>query len=132
MQPSTRAGLGSGSLRRPANLLSHTDQTLAQQSADGTGFTRIGWGGRIADRLDAINAPSLFPALVSTNSLRVSCSGDTSIPLAVQNATVYGLSGSGDTPAAGQFDALREAAMRELASHARDNLFDEVGQTYAD
>ena len=52
-QPSARAGLENGSTRRPANLFSHPDQELAVQSADASGFTRTGWGGRLADRLEA-------------------------------------------------------------------------------
>ena len=69
-QPSTKTGLETQGAPRPANLFSHTDQELAMQSADHRGFTRIGWGGRIADRLDAANPGTLFPPLTSTNGLQ--------------------------------------------------------------
>ncbi|MFO1316866.1 MAG: DUF1501 domain-containing protein [Burkholderiales bacterium] len=131
VRPSTKPGLESQGAPRPANLFSHNDQQLAQQSADASGFTRVGWGGRIADRLDAPNAGALFPPLISTNSARVFCNGATSIPLLVGSGTFYGLSGSGASFQAGQFDALRAAALQEIAALPRENLYEMVGQLYA-
>lgn len=131
-RPSTKPGLETQGSPRPANLFSHTDQQLAQMSADVTGFTRIGWGGRIADRIDAQNAGSVFPALVSTNSARVFCNGNTTIPLIVAGGTFYGLSGSGSTTEAAQFGALRAAALRELTSYDRQNFYERIAQVYAD
>ena len=61
--PSTRTGLETGGAPRPANLFSHAEQELALHSADYAGFTRTGWGGRIADRLDAANPGTLFPGV---------------------------------------------------------------------
>ena len=44
------------------------------QSADHAGSTRVGWGGRIADRLDAANPGTLFPPLISIDGrCRRSC-----------------------------------------------------------
>jgi uncharacterized protein (DUF1501 family) len=131
VRPSTKVALETQGAPRPANLFSHNDQQLAQQSADASGFTRVGWGGRVADKLDAYNAGTLFPALISTNNARVFCNGETSIPLLVGGGTFYGLSGSGATFQAGQFDALRLAALQEIAAHSRDNVYEMVGQLYA-
>jgi uncharacterized protein (DUF1501 family) len=77
--PSARAGLENGSMKRPANLFSHPDQELALQSGDPNGFTRTGWGGRLADRLEAAAPQSLFPALTSINALKTWTAGATSI-----------------------------------------------------
>lgn len=129
-RPSTKAGLENQGAPRPANLFSHNDQELAQQSADPTGFTRIGWGGRIADRLDAVNAGSLFPPMVSTNSLRTFCNGERSIPLTVPSGPWWGLNGSGDFNK-NQYDALRNAAMQELLSHPPNNTYELVANVYA-
>jgi uncharacterized protein (DUF1501 family) len=131
-RPSTKPELETKGAPRPANLFSHTDQQLAQMSADVTGFTRIGWGGRIVDRVDAQNAGTVFPALVSTNSARVFCNGNATIPLIVGGGTFYGLNGSGATSEAAQFGALRAAALRELTSYDRDNFYDKIAQVYAD
>lgn len=131
VQPVTKAGLETQGAPRPANLFSHNDQELAQQSADASGFTRIGWGGRIADRLDAFNSPTLFPPLISTNTLRTFCNGERTIPLTVPAGPWWGIDGSGDFNK-NQYDALRNAAMQELLSHTRDNTYELVAQVYAD
>jgi len=132
VQPTNRFALESQGAPRPANLFSHNDQQLAQQSADASGFTRVGWGGRVADKLGTHNAGTLFPPLISTNSARVFCNGLTTIPLLVGRGTFYGLSGSGATFQATQFDALRLAALQEIASRRRDNAYEMVGQLYAE
>lgn len=44
VQPSTKTGLETQGAPQPANLFSHADQMLALQSADSSGFTRVGWG----------------------------------------------------------------------------------------
>ncbi|MCC6193620.1 MAG: DUF1501 domain-containing protein [Burkholderiales bacterium] len=131
VRPVTKAALETQGAPRPANLFSHNDQELAQQSADASGFTRIGWGGRMADRLDAFNAGTLFPPVVSTNTLRTFCSGERSIPLTVPAGPWWGVDGSGDFNK-NQYDALRNAAMQELVSHSRDNTYELVARLYAE
>ncbi|HQR40229.1 MAG TPA: DUF1501 domain-containing protein [Blastocatellia bacterium] len=127
--PSTKAGLETQSAPRPANLFSHNDQQLAQQSADYTGQVRLGWGGRIADKLDAVNGSTLFPALSSIHGLDTFVNGATSVPLAMPDWPTFSLSPSYyPIP---QFDALREAAIREMLAQSRDNAYDAVARLYA-
>ena len=127
--PSTKAGLEQQQTPRPANLFSHNDQQLAQQSADYTGQVRLGWGGRIADRLDAVNGSTLFPALTSMNGIDTFVNGATSVPLAIPGTPTFSMFGSGyPLP---QFDALREAAIREMLAQSRDNAYDAVARLYA-
>ena len=125
-QPSAKAGLEAQTTPRPANLFSHSDQMLALQSADHRGFTRIGWGGRIADRLGAFNASVLFPPLTSVNGLQTFVFGETSIPLTVPPGSLFQLNGSG--PGRFQFDALRDAALREILAQEQSNVYDLVAQ----
>lgn len=125
VQPSTRPGLEIGA-PRPANLFSHSDQLLAMQSADHAGFTRVGWGGRVADRLDAASPGSIFPSLVSTNGIKTFAAGGTSIPLTVPEFPFFSLNSSGNGQ--GQFDALRESAMREILEQKSANIYDTVAQ----
>lgn len=127
-QPSTKTGLETLGAPRPANLFSHADQEMAIQSADHKGFTRIGWGGRVADRLDAANPGTVFPPLISTSGLRTFAVGRTSIPLTVPEYASLRLSNSGATPATGQFDALRDAAIREILGQTHANVYDIVAQ----
>lgn len=130
VQPSTKPGLETGGAPRPANLFSHSDQELAVQSAVHTGFERVGWGGRVADRLDASNAGTLFPPLVSTSGLRTFVSGRTSVPLTVPSNPYFTLYSSGEGYY--QYDVLRDAALREMLSQGRSNVYDKVAQLYAE
>ncbi|MCC6196651.1 MAG: DUF1501 domain-containing protein [Burkholderiales bacterium] len=124
-QPSTRTGLEAGGTPRPANLFSHPDQELATESGDPKGYTRTGWGGRLADRLDAANGGQLFPALTSAAGMRTFTSGNSSIPLAITRNPYFSLFGTGRPF---QFDALREAAAREILAQSSGNVYQLVGQ----
>ena len=114
---------------RPANLFSHNDQQLIQQSADCTGLTRLGWGGRIADTLDGVNAGTLFPALTSINGLSPFINGAMSVPLTLSASPSFSLAGSvTNLP---QFDVLRDAAIREMLAQQRSNIYDIAAQLYS-
>ena len=128
--PSTRQSLTAQPTMRPANLFSHTDQDLAMQSADHSGFNRIGWGGRIADRLDAFNPGTLFPPLTTIGGMKTFTSGQASIPLAVPMFPSFNLGGSGDGQR--QYDALRDAALSEILAQSRSNTFDLAAQVLAE
>ncbi len=128
VQPSTKPGLETQSAPRPTNLFSHSDQMIATQSSDSAGFTRVGWGGRIADRLDPANNGVLFPALISVAGMRTFATGRTSIPLTVPENPNFKLSSSGQL----QLDALRDAALREIVAQSRPNIYDEVAQSLSE
>ena len=130
VQPSSKPGLESQGTPRPANLFSHSDQELAVQSGVHTGFERVGWGGRIADRLDAANPGTLFPPLVSTMGLRTFVSGRSSVPLTVPSNPYFTLYSSGEGYY--QYDVLRDAALREMLAQSRGNVYDLVAQLYAE
>jgi len=130
VQPSTKTGLETQVAPQPANLFSHADQMLALQSADSSGFTRVGWGGRVADKLEALNPGSIFPPLISTSGLRTFASGETSVPLTVPEYALLTLSGSGTGQQA--FDALRDAAMREILAQPTSNVYESAAQLYSE
>jgi len=124
VQPSARAGLDAGSTPRPTNLFSHNDQMLALQSADPRGFTRVGWGGRVADKLDAANPGTLFPPLTSVNGLQTFVFGQTSVPLTVPPNPYFTLYSSNQY----QFDVLRDATLREILAQDQSNVYEIVAQ----
>ena len=126
--PSTRAGLESGATPQPANLFSHPNMELAVQSADASGFTRSGWGGRAADRLEAMTPQVLFPALTSINSLSNYALANTSIPLTVPSSPWFSLNTSNDWT----FDVNRDAALREILALPRRNVYADVAQVMAE
>jgi uncharacterized protein (DUF1501 family) len=130
VQPSQRAALQTQGQPRPANLFSHNDQELAIQSGDHTGFGRVGWGGRVADKLDPLNPGLLFPPLVTTSGMKIFTSGRSSIPLAVPNNPYFTLYSSGNGQY--QYDALRDAALREILAQTRSNVYDLAAQLLAE
>ena len=87
VEPITRAAYRSGSGRAPANLFSHSDQVLTQQtSLDGT-VGASGWGGRTADRAAFLNGTSQFPQAVTTFNIQRFLNGATTRPLALGDAS---------------------------------------------
>lgn len=128
VQPVTKAGLEHQGSPQPANLFSHNDQQLAMESADYTGLVRLGWGGRMADRLDPLNAGSVFPCIVSISGLRTFVSGATAVPLTVPEYPSFSLTNNGFD---GQIDALRDAALRNILAFDRDNVYESVAQDYS-
>lgn len=129
VQPSTKTGLEQQGAPRPANLFSHSDQELSTQSAVASGLERSGWGGRVADRLDAANPGTLFPPLVSVMGLRTFVNGRTSVPLTVPSNPYFQLGSSGEGKY--QYDVLRDAALREMLAQQQTNLYDVAAQLYA-
>jgi uncharacterized protein (DUF1501 family) len=74
LAPLTKADYQAG-LNRPANLFSHADQQSAWQGLiDGTAI-RTGWGGRMGDRINAINAGATVPTIVSVSSAALMTQG---------------------------------------------------------
>lgn len=63
-RPVTRAEVLAGTAPLPPNLYSHSDQLLQQQAGNTTG-SGTGWGGRVADGVQARNGTARFPASVS-------------------------------------------------------------------
>ncbi len=131
-QPSTKAALGTAAAPRPANLFSHSDQSDQSQSGDYVGIVRTGWGGRIADRLDAANPGSVFPPLVSVHGLRTFTAGRSSVPLTVPENAYFKLSSSAPDPNQFQYDALRDAAVAEILAQSRSNVYDIAAQIYSE
>ncbi|MCC6194376.1 MAG: DUF1501 domain-containing protein [Burkholderiales bacterium] len=128
-QPSTRVALETGSQPRPANLFSHSDQQLGTQSLDYKLNERTGWGGRIADRLDAATPGQLFPALVTVRGGTTFTAGRTSLPLAIPEEAFFDIGYT--APGNLQYDALRDAALREILAQQRGNIYEVVAQAYA-
>ena len=127
-RPSTKTGLETQGALRPANLFSHAEQQLAVQSGDASGFNRVGWGGRIADKLDAFNPGTLFPPMISTNGLTTFAAGANSIPLTVPQNPYFTLHGTSQV----QFDGLRDAALREILAQNLTNTYDLAAQLLSD
>lgn len=90
----------------PANLFSHSNQQQQWQTTPG-GST--GWGGRVADTLQSVNAPSTFPIGVSMAGNSLFLSGQASTPAAIANGGL-----------------TLEGSDGRAASNARDKAFQQL------
>ena len=63
----------------PQNLFSHSDQQDQWQTSFPNSFSPTGWAGRTADLLEPMNAPSLFPPVVSVVGSSLFCEGQSAV-----------------------------------------------------
>ncbi len=85
--PTNRTQYQNGSVKKPFQLFSHSDQVSQYQSgrSDTPSFT--GWGGRISDRQTLLDNPNgLVPMITSINGAQLFTAGQSTLPLAIANA----------------------------------------------
>ncbi|CAA9418802.1 MAG: hypothetical protein AVDCRST_MAG74-2821 [uncultured Pyrinomonadaceae bacterium] len=86
--PMTRAQYQSGSIRRPFQLFSHSDQVSQYQGGRADTPVYTGWGGRVSDLRTAPDNPGgLVPMITSINGAQLFTAGNTTLPLAIASAT---------------------------------------------
>jgi uncharacterized protein (DUF1501 family) len=85
IQPLTKAQYQSG-LARPDQLFSHSNQIAENQTCFFTSAGGTGWGGRAADKMAAINAPSTFPMQTSISGGPQFMSGQNTFPIVMSPA----------------------------------------------
>jgi uncharacterized protein (DUF1501 family) len=78
----------------PANLFSHSDQMNQWQTSIPSGLAGTGWGGRLADFMQAQNAGALYPPVVNAGGCGLFCSGAQTFPSAVPPSGPIGISGT--------------------------------------
>jgi uncharacterized protein (DUF1501 family) len=84
VQPINRDGYNTNnSAIVPASLFSHSDQASQWQSAIPTGIASNGWGGRIADQMQSLNAGAVFPAITNHADCGLFCNGTQTFPATV-------------------------------------------------
>ena len=109
--PVTRQQVQDGSAVVPDNLLSHSDQQAQWQTAQVTGFSEMGWGGRIAGKVQALNASALYPSVVSLDGINVFCDGDNTRTAIVSPGNLSGLDNFDSN---NSIDNARFAAMQQM------------------
>lgn len=122
VEPTTKAGILSGSARLPLGLYSHSDQIMHWQTGMPDQRTAVGWGGRTADLLRASNADDTVSMNISLGGSNVFQSGTQVVPYAIQpsgNGSV-GITGYGGSTV---FDQLRTTAINSLLDQQYQNLF---------
>ncbi|HUM04239.1 MAG TPA: DUF1501 domain-containing protein [Terriglobales bacterium] len=109
VQPTTRDQYLHAAVNLPVNLFSHSDQQQQMQTATLNTFADIGWGGRLADKIQAIYGGSL-PLLISLAGVNVFAEGLVARPIEASGdptLSVTGYSGSAE-------DNARLAAFQSL------------------
>lgn len=116
-QPTTRSTYNAGA--RPLSLYSHSDQQAQWQSAISSTAAGTGWGGRLADGMQAQNATSGFPVITSLDGTVLFATGAASIPLTVPVTGSFALSGFTSSAAS----TARLAAVNALLTEDSANVF---------
>ena len=119
LQPMTKADYKANKYR-PSNLYSHSDQQNEWQAAVYDQVSRTGWGGRLADRMAAMNGSIDFPVVTSTSGITLFMTGSGRSPLAIPTSGTFGLQGYATPNAA---NTARLAALKELLAMDTNNLF---------
>lgn len=123
--PVTRAQYLAGGAAVPPQLFSHTDQSVQWQTSVPDVISKTGWGGRMADMLQSLNAGSkisLNISIAGTNTFEV---GNTVLPYVVSPNGSVGLAGFDGSANAN----VRFQAFKDLLALPHNNLFE---QAYSD
>lgn len=115
LQPLTRAEYRANRALRPDNLFSHDDQQTQWQTAVLQAEGRTGWGGRIAERVTALNGGAAVPIGLSLTGNDVFLTNSVSTGFAVPSSGQFGLAGLGT----GAAEQAKYAAMQQLWTNAK-------------
>ena len=123
--PVTRAQYLAGGAAVPPQLFSHADQSVQWQTSVPDVISKTGWGGRMADMLQSLNAGSkisLNISIAGTNTFEV---GNTVLPYILSPNGSVGLAGFDGSANAN----IRLQAFKDLLAMPHNNLFE---QAYSD
>lgn len=118
VQPLTRAQYQANRTARPQNLFSHDDQQEQNQSAIPNNQASVGWGGRLGDRVQVMNAGSAVPMNISVGGNDIFLRGQTVPAYSVPTGGNFGLTTTGGNTAQRQ---ARSTAMQSLFALDRAN-----------
>lgn len=118
VQPITRAQYQSNRTARPQNLFSHDDQQEQNQSAIPNNQATVGWGGRLADRVQVMNAGAAVPMNISVGGNDIFLRGQSVSAYSVPTGGNFGLTITGGNAAQQQ---ARRTALQALFALDRQN-----------
>ncbi|WP_414661301.1 DUF1501 domain-containing protein [Horticoccus sp. 23ND18S-11] len=120
--PTTKQQYSARSVPLPPQLFSHNDQQVEWQSSVPDKPFSTGWGGRVADLVDAMNSSSSVSMSISLNGQNSFQVGKRVVQFAVNPGGAISLTGASTsaTNAAG----MRTRAQNDLLAAPNANLFD--------
>jgi len=127
--PMTKAQYTDGTVAKPENLFSHSNQVAAWESSIANPLSVVGlptgWGGRIADKLSVNNPAAGYPDITSLTGLRLFATGQNRKPLVVPSNGVLGRSSTGSAAV----NSVRDSAATQLLGLATGS---KIGDAYSD
>lgn len=140
VRPMTKAQYQNGSVQKPYQLYSHSDQTNQSQTSIANTEAFTGWGGRVSDKMHAGSNPTgLIPMVTSISGAQLFTAGQTTLPMAIGQAnntgapnlaTVLAPQGFGTTPTGSNlarlnaFNSLRSIDLANNYVDAASNVTD--------
>jgi uncharacterized protein (DUF1501 family) len=121
-QPLTKAQYQSGTVQKPANLFSHSDQQTLWHTSAADNTIRTGWGGRVGDRFAAGNQSGNLTTCLSVAGNSSFLSGDSIRPFPVSPSGRFGL----DFIDGGSETAALSAGVTRMLGNARTNVMENV------
>ena len=118
--PVTRADFLGNTAALPPNLFSHADQSVQWQTSWSDQPPRSGWGGRVADLLQAANTNAQLSMSVSLAGNNIFQTGGVTAPFTVAPSGVVALNGYGGSTA----DNARLQAVQALLADGIPNVFE--------
>ena len=91
VRPLSKTTYQNGSVQKPYQLFSHSDQVAQYQTSISNTQAFTGWGGRIADKLNAAQNPGgLIPMITSISGAQLFTAGQQTLPMAIAGANNTG------------------------------------------
>src|SRR5690606_25057189 len=119
--PTTKQQYTSRSVPLPRQLFSHNDQQVEWQSSVPDKPFTTGWGGRVADLVDAMNASNSISMSISLNGQNSFQVGRNVVQFAVNPGGAISLSGASSN--ATNVAGIRTRAQNDLLNAQNGNLF---------
>lgn len=120
VRPTTKASYDNGTVPLPAQLFSHSDQTVLWQTPRADASARTGWGGRLADIFYASNPNQVLSMNVSMFGENVFQAGDLISPYFMSPFGVEEI----DVISNQQWNANRRNAFEAIHAHASGHILE--------
>lgn len=120
IEPSTKTNIQNGSVKTPLGLFSHSDQLQQWQTGRPHERTNTGWGGKIADLVQAMNSNQNISMNISLRGSNIFQRGDQITPYAISDNGSIGINGYGES---GQFNELKTAALNTMLERDYQDIF---------
>lgn len=123
LYPTTKAQYSARTVPLPPQLFSHNDQQVEWQSSLADRAFQTGWGGRLADLMNAFNTNATISMSISLNGQNSFQVGRNVSQYSVATTGAIGLTGSG-SPTGTSVASVRTKAVNDLLVSPQGNLFE--------